>query len=130
MLEACNSLSENIHTSTNKKKPTNQLHIFTIVFHFCHILFLQDFLIHLFFPFHMFDHHLAKELLCHRSMTLEFTPSLMPETRLLYQHPFQAQNTPLQNSLPRLFFTWSFTWFGRTRVLPSRPWSQRTSIHK
>ena len=28
--------------------------------HFRHILFLHDLLIHLFFPFHMSDHHLAK----------------------------------------------------------------------
>ena len=42
--------------------PVYRVHIFTIVFHFGHILFLQDFLVHLFFSFHMSDHHLAKGL--------------------------------------------------------------------
>ena len=48
--------------SHTKHLQINNQHIFTIVFHFLHILFLQDLLIHSFFPFHMFDHHLAKGL--------------------------------------------------------------------
>ena len=75
----------------------NNLHIFTIVFYFRHILFLQDLLIHLFFPFHMSDHHLAKGLLCHWSTILEFTPSWHPKLVFSTNIPFQAQNTPLQN---------------------------------
>ena len=47
---------------TYKHLEINNLHTSTIVFHFRHILFLHDRLIHLFFPFHMSDHHLAKGL--------------------------------------------------------------------
>ena len=71
---------------TYKTLTNQQPTIFTIVFHFRHILFLQDLLIHLFFPFHMSDHHLAKELslsLVHDS-GIHFL--LTPETRLLYQY--------------------------------------------
>ena len=42
--------------SHTKHLQINNQHIFTIVFHFLHILFLHDLLIHSFFPFHMFDH--------------------------------------------------------------------------
>ena len=48
--------------SHTKHLQINNLHIFTIVFHSRHILFLHDLLIRLFFPFHMSDHHLAKGL--------------------------------------------------------------------
>ena len=37
-------------------------YLYNIVFHFRHIVFLHDLLIHLFFPFHMSDHHLANGL--------------------------------------------------------------------
>ena len=69
----------------NTYKSTNQ-HIFTIVFHFLHILFLQDLLIHSFFPFHMFDHHLAKGLSLSSVHVSGIHSLLIPETRLLYQY--------------------------------------------
>ena len=50
------------HIQNTYKSTFNNLYIFTIVFHFRHTLFLQDLLIHLFFSFHMSDHHLAKGL--------------------------------------------------------------------
>ena len=81
----------------------NNLHIFTIVFHSRHILFLHDLLIRLFFPFHMSDHHLAKKgFLCHRSTPLEFTPPWYPKLIFSTNIPFQTQNTPLQNCVPSL----------------------------
>ena len=91
-----------LHT---KHLQINNLHIFTIVFHFRHILFLQDLLIHLFFPFHMSDHHLAKGLslsLVHDS-GIHFL--LTPETRLLYQYsvPDSKHTSSKLLSLPRLF---------------------------
>ena len=55
------SITKSVFSHT-KHLQINNLHIFTIVFHFRHILFLHDLLIHLFFPFHMSDHHLAKRL--------------------------------------------------------------------
>ena len=48
------SITKSVFSHT-KHLQINNLHISTIVFHFRHILFLQDFLIHLFFPFHMSD---------------------------------------------------------------------------
>ena len=86
--------------SHTKHKQINNLHIFTIVFHFCHILFLQDLLIHLFFPFLMSNHHLAKGLSL--SFSLEFTPSRYPKFVFSTNIPFQAQNTPLHNCVPSL----------------------------
>ena len=89
---------------------TNQqpkLNIFTIIFHFRHTLFLHDLLIHLFFPFHMSDHHLAKGLLflCHWSTTLEFTTSLYPPKLDLFTNlPFQAQNLFKIASPPKALF--------------------------
>ena len=93
-----NGFSQVSHT---KHLQINNLHIFTIVFHFRHILFLQDPLIHSFFPFHMSDHHSAKGFLCHRSMTWEFTTSWYPKF-IFTNIPFPAQNTPLQNCFPSL----------------------------
>ena len=55
------SITKSVFSHT-KHLQINNLHISTIVFHFRHILFLHDLLIHLFFPFHMSDHHLAKGL--------------------------------------------------------------------
>ena len=67
----------------------NNLHIFTIVFHFRHILFLHDLLIHLFFPFHLSDHHLAKGLSL--SSVHDFgIHSLAPDTRNSTNIPFQT----------------------------------------
>ena len=46
-----------------------------------------------------------KGFLCHRSTSLEFTPSLIPETRLLYQYsvPGSKHTSSKLLSLPRLF---------------------------
>ena len=88
--------------SHTKHSQINNLHIYTIVFHFRHILFLHDLRIHLFFPFHMSDHHWQKGFLCHRSTTLEFTPSWYPKLVFSTNIPFQAQNTPFQNCVPSL----------------------------
>ena len=83
----------------------NNLHIFSIVFHFRHTLFLQDLLIHPFFPFHMSDHHLAEG----RSLSLvhdfEIHYLLIPEIRILYQSsvPGSKHTSSKLHSLPRLF---------------------------
>ena len=55
------TLSFNIK-NTHKSTIYIRTFICRIVFHFRHILFLRDLLIHSFFPFHMSDHHLAKGL--------------------------------------------------------------------
>ena len=83
----------------------NNQHIFTIVFHFLHILFLQDLLIHSFFPFHMFDHHLAKGLSLSSVHVSGIHSLLIPETRLLYQYsvPGSKHTSSKLLSLPRLF---------------------------
>ena len=86
--------------SRTKHLQINNLHIFTIVFHFRHILFLQDLLIHSLFPFHMSDHHSAKGLSLSLVHDFGIHYLLIPEIHLLYNIPFQAQNTPLQNCFP------------------------------
>ena len=53
------SITNSVFSHT-KHLQINNLHIFTIVFHFCHILFLQDLLIHSFFPFHYVRSSLSK----------------------------------------------------------------------
>ena len=95
--------------SHTKHLQINNLHIFTIVFHFRHILFLHDLLIHLFFPFHMSDHHLA--LLMAKGHSLSSVQDsgihylLIPETRLLYQYsvPCSKHTSSKLRSLPMLF---------------------------
>ena len=72
--------------SHTKHLQINNQHIFTIVFHFLHVLFLQDLLIHSFFPFHMFDHHLAKGLSLSSVHVSGIHSLLIPETRRLYQY--------------------------------------------
>ena len=53
-----------------------------------------------------------KGFLCHRSTTLEFTPSRYPKLVFFTNIPFQAQNTPLQNCFPSLgYFPWPGFWF-------------------
>ena len=88
--------------SHTKHLQINNLHIFTIVFHSRHILFLHDLLIRLFFPFHMSDHHLAKGLSLssvHASgIHSPWYPKLIFSTNI----PFQTQNIPLQNCVPSL----------------------------
>ena len=90
-------LSTNSVFSHTKHSQINSLHIFTIVFHFRHILSLQeDLLIHSFFPFHIITWQ--KGVLCHWNSLWN---SLPPDT-LSTSFPFQAQNTPLQNCIPSL----------------------------
>ena len=91
--------------SHTKHLQINNQHIFTIVFHFFHILFLQDLLIHSFFPFHMFDHHLAKGLSLSSVHVSGIHSLLIPETRLLYQYsvPGSKHTSSKLLSLPRLF---------------------------
>ena len=79
------SISKSVFSHT-KHLQINNLHIFTIVFHFRHILFLHDLLIHLFFPFHMSDHHLAKGLSLSSVHDSGIHSLLIPETPLLYQY--------------------------------------------
>ena len=90
--------------SHTKHSQINNLHIFTIVFHFRHILFLQDLLIHLFFPFHMSDHHLAKGLSLSLVHDSGIHSLLIPETRLLCQYsvPSSKHTFSKLHSLPRL----------------------------
>ena len=65
------------------KTQINNLHIFTIVFHFRHTLFLQDLLIHSFFLFHMSDHHLVKGHSLSLVHDFEIHYLLIPEIRIL-----------------------------------------------
>ena len=98
-------LNTNSVFSHTKHLQINNQHIFTIVFHFLHILFLQDLLIHSFFPFHMFDHHLAKGLSLSSVHVSGIHSLLIPETRLLYQYsvPGSKHTSSKLLSLPRLF---------------------------
>ena len=91
--------------SHTKHLQINNLHISTIVFHFRHILFLHDLLIHLFSPFHMSDHHLAKGLSLSSVHDSGIHSLLIPETRLLYQYsvPGSKHTFSKLRSLPRLF---------------------------
>ena len=73
------SITKSIFSHT-KHLQINNLHISTIVFHFHHILFLHDLLIHLFFPFHMSDHHLAKGLSLSSIHESGIHSLLIPET--------------------------------------------------
>ena len=68
-----------------KHSQINNLHIFTIVFHFRHTLFLHDLLIHSFFPFPMSDHHLAKGLSLSLVYDFGIHSLLISEIRILYQ---------------------------------------------
>ena len=91
--------------SHTKHLQINNLHISTIVFHFRHILFLHDLLIHLFSPFHMSDHHLAKGLSLSSVHDSGIHSLLIPETRLLYQYsvPGSKHTFSKLRSFPRLF---------------------------
>ena len=90
---------------TYKHLQINNLHVFTIVFHFRHILFLQNLLIHLFFPFHMSDHHSAKGLSLSLVHDFGIHYLLIPEIPLLYQYsvPGSKHTSSKLLSLPRLF---------------------------
>ena len=98
------SITKSVFSHT-KHLQINNLHIFTIVFHFRHILFLRDLLIHLFFPFHMSDHHLAKGLSLSSVHDSGIHSLLILETRLLYQYsvPDSKHTSSKLRSLPRLF---------------------------
>ena len=87
------------------KTQINNLHIFTIVFHFRHTLFLHDLLIHSFFPFHMSDHHLAKGLSLSLVHYFGIHYLLIPEIQILYQLsvPGSKHTSSKLHSLPRLF---------------------------
>ena len=62
-----------------------------IVFHFRHILFLQNLPIHLLFLFHMHDHHLAKGLSLSLVHASGIHSLLIPKTRLLYQYSTRSR---------------------------------------
>ena len=83
----------------------SNLHIFTIVFHSRHILFLQDLRIHLFFPFNMSYYHLAKGLSLSSVHDSEIHSFSINETRLLIQYsvPSSKHTSSKLLSLPRLF---------------------------
>ena len=91
--------------SHTKHLQINNPHIFTIVFHSRHILFLHDLQIRLFFPFHMSDHHLAKGLSLSSVHASGIHSPLIPETHLLYQYsvPDSKHTSSKLRSLPRLF---------------------------
>ena len=96
------SITKSVFSHT---KHLQTLHIFTIAFHFRHILFLHDLVIHLFFPFHMSDHHLAKGLSLSSVHDSGIHSLLILETRLLYQYsvPDSKHTSSKLHSLPRLF---------------------------
>ena len=90
--------------SHTKHSQTNNLHIFTIVFHFRHTLFLHDLLIHSFFPFHIVRSSLGKRAFSVIGPRL--WNSLPPDTRNSNSLPtFRSRLktfTPLQNCIPSL----------------------------
>ena len=98
------SITNSVFSHT-KHSQINNLHIFTIVFHFRHTLFLHDLLIHSFYPFHMSDHHLAKGLSLSsvHDFGIHYLP--IPEIRILYQLsvPDSKHTSSKLHSLPRLF---------------------------
>ena len=98
------SITNSVFSHT-KHSQINNLHIFTIVFHFCHTLFLHDLLIHSFFPFHMSDHHLAKGFFLSLVHDFGIHYLLIPEIRILYQLsvPGSKHTSSKLLSLPRLF---------------------------
>ena len=98
------SITNSVFSHT-KHSQINNLHIFSIVFHFRHILFLHDLMIYSFFPFHMSDHHLAKELSLSSVHDSEIHSLLIPETRLLYQYsvPGSKHTSSKLRSFPMLF---------------------------
>ena len=73
------SITNSVFSHT-KHSQINNLHIFTIVFHLRHTLFLHDLLIHSFFPFHGICQIITwqKGFLCHWSRLWN---SLPPDTR-------------------------------------------------
>ena len=98
------SITKSVFSHT-KHLQINNLHISTIVSHFRRVLLLHNLLIHLFFPFHMSDHHLAKRLSLSSVHDSGIHFLLIPETRLLYQYsvPSSKHTSSKLRSLPRLF---------------------------
>ena len=98
------SITNSVFSHT-KHSQINNLHIFTIIFHSRHTLFLHDLLIHSFYPFHMSDHHLAKGLSLSsvHDFGIHYLP--IPEIRILYQLsvPGSKHTSSKLHSLPRLF---------------------------
>ena len=90
--------------SLTKHLQIDNLHISTIVFPFRHILLLHDLLIHLFFPFYMPDHHLARGFSLSSVHESGIHSLLIPETRLLYPYsvPGSKHTSSKLRSLPRL----------------------------
>ena len=94
------SITNSVFTHTKHKSTTYCTYLYNkLVFHFHHILFLQDLLIHLFFPFTW-----QKGFLCHRSTTLEFTPDTW-NASFFYQYyvPNSEHTSSKLCSLPNLF---------------------------
>ena len=95
------SITSSVFSHTKQWK---HLQINNIVFHFRTILFLQDLVIHSFFPFYLSDHHLVKGLplsLVHDS-GIHFL--LITETRLCQYSVLSLKHTFSKlRSLPRLF---------------------------
>ena len=98
------SITKSVFSHT-KHSQINNLHNFTIVFHFRQILFLQDLLIHSFFPFYLTDHHLTKRLSLSLVHDSGIHSLLIPETGLLCQYSVpSSKHTFLKlRSLLRLF---------------------------
>ena len=98
------SITKRVFSHT-KHLQINNLHIFTIVFHSRHILSLYDLLIHLFFPYHMSDRHLAKGLSLSSVHDSGIHSPLIPGTRILYQYsvPDSKHTSSKLRPLPRLF---------------------------
>ena len=98
------SITNSVFSHT-KHSQINNLHIFTIVFHFRHTLFLHDLLIHSFYSFHMSDHHLAKGLSLSSVHDFGIHYLSIPEIRILYQLsvPGSKHTSSKLHSLPRLF---------------------------
>ena len=92
------SITNSVFSHT-KHLQINNLHIFTIVFHFRHILFIQDLLIHSFFPFHMSDYHSAKELFLSLVHVSGIHSLLIPEI-LLYQYSVPGSKHTFKIAFP------------------------------
>ena len=100
------SITNSVFSHTKHLQINNLgLHIFRIVFHFRHILFLQNLLIHSFFPFHLSDHHSVKGLSLSLVHDIGTHYLLIPEIHLLYQYsvPGSKHTSSKLHSLPRLF---------------------------
>ena len=80
----------------------NNLHIFTIVFHFRQIPFLHFLLIHSFYTFYLLDHHLIKGLSLSSVHDSGILSLLIPKTRLLCQYSVPSSKHTFSNCVPSL----------------------------